>query len=204
LADNDVILKLAQCDLLDDLVDWLTEDHDKIYVTKTAQYQLLIPSRPAKALERAGSPIVLERIRSFLTLTDIVPVAKDETLLTNLFSVEGIDDGEAMLFVGALEQEDPLLITGDRRALKSLINHQHLPDIKRITTALHGRVVTFESSILLALEKLGYAVVQQKLLSSPSPDGMLRLALSQQCESNLRECLISYSKDVSLFLAFQS
>ena len=53
LADNDIILKLAQCDLLTDLPKLLGEPAEQVFITRTARYQVL-PKKAAKALEKCG------------------------------------------------------------------------------------------------------------------------------------------------------
>ncbi|HAS52079.1 MAG TPA: hypothetical protein DCS21_10205 [Gammaproteobacteria bacterium] len=52
---------------------------------------------------------------------------------------------------------------------------------------------------------MGFAIVKQKLLSSPKPDKMLRLVLKQDMrESDLMDCLRSYSREVEPLLLFRS
>lgn len=201
LADNDIILKLAQCDLIGDLADILGEPVDEIFATPTAPYQLL-PKKADKALEKCGCEATVQRIKNFLNAASEIPAIQDDLLLQALVSINGIDDGEALLFAAATELPTPMLITGDRRALCALLaNHDRL---LTVSAALQGKVVTFESAILLALRKLGFAIVKQKLLSSPKPDAMLRLVLkSDMRESDLVECLTSYSKEVEPLLAFR-
>jgi len=70
---------------------------------------------------------------------------------------------------------------------------------------LRERVVTFESALLLALRKLGFAIVKQKLLGSPKPDNLLRLVLKPDMrEADLAECLRSYSWEVEPLLLFRN
>ncbi len=103
----------------------------------------------------------------------------------------------------AVEKPNPLLITGDRRALRALLSHQHC--LPTVFSVLQNAVVTFESVILLAMRRFGFAIVKQKLLGSPKPDGMLRLILKTETgEAEFVECLCSYSKEVIPLLAFKS
>ena len=54
------------------------------------------------------------------------------------------------------------------------------------------------------MDKFGFAIVKQKLLGSPKPDGTLRLVLrSETLEADFIECLCSYSKEVLPLLAFK-
>lgn len=201
LADNDIILKLAQCDLLDDLPAIFEQDWSQIFISPTAKFQLL-PKSPAKALSKCGNEETLARLAAFLETAITVPEVQDTALLVLLDGIEGIDGGEKFLFAAAAETTNPLLITGDRRALRTLLAHQSI--LPTVFAVLQDAVVTFETALLLAMRKLGFAIVKQKLLGSPKPDGMLKLVLkSETGEADFVECLCSYSKEVSPLLAFK-
>jgi hypothetical protein len=202
LADNDIILKLAQCDLLTDLPDLLREDADQIFITPTARYQLL-PKKTAKAIEKCGNEVTVKRIRDFLDKAMEIPPIQDDSLLKTLASIDKIDGGESILFAAAVQVPNPILATGDRNALRALLAHQE--QLPTVIVALRERVVTFESVILLALYKRGFAIIKQKLLNSPKPDKMLSLVLkSDMRESDLIDCLRSYSREIEPLLLFRN
>ncbi|SJM95844.1 conserved hypothetical protein [Crenothrix polyspora] len=201
LADNDIILKLAQCDLLDDLPASLGQEWTDIFITPTAKYQLL-PKKRDKALNKCGNEETLARLTAFLEKTQTLPEVQDTSLLTILGDIDGIDDGENFLFAAAAEADNPLLITGDKRALGALLEYRD--SLPTVFSTLQNSVIIFETAILLVMRKLGFAIVKQKLLGSPKPDVMLRLALrGEPKEANLVECLCSYSKEVIPLLAFK-
>jgi hypothetical protein len=201
LADNDIILKLAQCDLLDDLPNILGEKCTDVFITDTAKYQLL-PKSSAKALSKCGNEETLARLTAFLETTQTLSAIENTALLAQLGDIDGIDGGEKFLFAAAVEIDNPLLITGDKRALRALLEHQD--QLPTVFSALQNAVVTFESAILLAMRLVGFAIVKQKLLGSPKPDGMLRLVLkSETGEADFIECLCSYSKEIAALLAFK-
>jgi len=200
-ADNDIILKLAQCDLLDALPDILDCQEAEIYITPAAKYQLL-PKKHAKALSKCGNEETVARLKAFLDTTQTLSAVKDTALLDQLEDIDGIDGGEKFLFAAAVETEKPLLITGDKRALKALLEHQD--QLPTVFSVLQNAVVTFESAILLAMHKFGFAIVKQKLLGSPKPDGMLKLVLrSETGEADFVEGLCSFSKEITPLLAFK-
>ena len=202
LADNDIILKLAQCDLLENLPDIFGTACEQIFITEAARFQLL-PKKIAKALSKCGNEETLARLTAFLASTQSLPEVMDTALLARMGDFDGIDGGEKFLFASAVEKPGALLMTGDRRALRTLLEHQR--DLPTVFSALENAVVTFESFILLALQKLGFAIVKQKLLGSPKPDGLLRLILkSETGEEEFVECLCSYSKEVIPLLAFKN
>lgn len=201
LADNDIILKLAQCDLLEDLPELLDESVSDVFATPTARYQLL-PKKTGKALEKCGSEAVLNRVTVFMGEARVIPEIRGQELLKTLEGIDHIDGGEAMLFAAAVELSSPHLMTSDRKALCALLSNQHR--LPAVYDAIQGKVVTFESVLLLALKRKGFAVVKQKLLGCPKPDGVLRLVLKHDMtESDLVECLASYTRDVVDLLAFR-
>lgn len=199
LADNDLILKLAQCDLLKDLHVLLElENPTRIFVLPTARFQL-IPKSEQKALNKAGSAVVLEAIKLFLQQASELPQINDETLLNSLEGIEGIDDGEQLLFASMAENDVSVLATGDKRALKAVIANQQ--QLTAVYASLCDRVLTFESALLLALVQFGFPNLKQRLLGNPKPDGVLRLVLKEKMsEGDLVDCLVSYCKGHLPFL----
>lgn len=199
LADNDLILKLAQCDLLKDLHLLLgIESPAQIFVLRTARFQL-IPKNEQKALHKAGSAVVLDAIKQFLQQTTELPEIADESLLASLEGVSGIDDGEQLLLASMVENEDAVLATGDKRALRAVVANQQL--LNKVYVSLCDRVLTFESALLLALIHFGFPNLKQRLLGNPKPDGVLRLVLkAEMSEGDLVDCLVSYCKEQFPFL----
>lgn len=142
------------------------------------------------------------RVREFLEATTEIAPIQDTGLLSTLSGIpkiDGGDSGEALLFAAAVESTDPILATRDRNALCALLAHRE--SVPSVFAALQQRVVTFESSILLALHQIGFTRVKQKLLGSPKPDGVLRLVLKPEMnEPDLIDCLRSFSLEVEPLL----
>lgn len=201
LADNDIILKLAQCDLLECLPDIVQQQWNEIYVSPNAKYQLL-PKSDTKRESKCGNKETLDRLTNFLSTVKNIPQVRNTALLSKLADFEGIDGGEKFLFAAATEIPQSLLITGDKRALLALIHHQmHFPTVY---DALQDNVIIFESAILLAIFQYGFAIIKQKLLDSPRPDGVLRLILKNEIDENdFVDCLVSYSRAVEPLLAYK-
>lgn len=200
LADNDLILKLAKCDLLGSLPDLLGVPIEEIFIAPAARYQL-VHKNAAKAVAKCGNQETLDRIRAFLELVKDIPVVKDENLITKLGAVDGIDPGEQLLFASCFETGDAILVTGDRTALRALAGSEQLADVCQ---SLEKRVVTFESALLLAAKTYGFDVVKAKLLAYPGyeKEGTLKyLVREDMIEANFVECLVSYSREVVQFLA---
>lgn len=209
LADNDIIRKLAQCDLLGVLPDISGEAWSQIFITPTAKHWLL-PKGNDKALRKCGNQETVDRIKAFLDKATIIQAVEDTDLLAKLVDIDGIHGdtgGEQLLFTAAVEMDNPLVITGDRTALRAVLVNKDI--IPTVFSALQDSVVTFETALLLATHHLGFAIVKSKilaspLLTSPKPDGMLRFAIkSETGEDDFIECLCSYSKEVIPLLAFK-
>lgn len=201
LADNDIILKLAQCDLLECLPDIVQQQWNEIFVTPVAKFQLL-PKNSDKKLRKCGNEETLERLTNFLETVQILPEVQNTELLAKLGNFEGIDGGEKFLFAAATEIPNSLLITGDKRALCALIEHQQ--QLPTVYEALQDNVLIFESAILLSMRHYGFAIIKQKLLGSPKPDGVLRLVLkSETDEADFIDGLVSYSRNVAPLLAYK-
>lgn len=200
LSDNDLILKLAQCDLLDHLEELLRSGPDQILITATARYQLL-KKTPEKGIASCGNEATYDRLKAFFDRTAVLPAIQDLELLAKLATVSGIDSGEQQLFAAMLELDAPLLLTDDKRSLESLRNNANYLD--NVLSAVSGQVVTFATVLLLAVECLGFPIVKQKLLGNPKPDGMLRLVLREDMtQDNFIDCLSSHAKPLAEFLAF--
>lgn len=199
LADNDIILKLAQCDLLDSLHELLGVSVKNIFIPTTAKYQLL-PKIVQKALSKCGNEETVARIKRFLDIAQDVPAITDLNLLLKLSEIPNIDSGEQQLFAATAADGSSLLITGDKKALRAVVLNQ--ATIPTVYEGLLNNVVTFESALLLGLHSYGFPVLKQKLLACPKPDKMLQLVLrSDMTEVALSECLVSYTKEFSAFLA---
>lgn len=192
-------MKLAQCDLLESLPELLGTQITDIFVSTTARYQLL-PKNAEKLLSKCGNAETVARLQEFLSSVLDVPAIKNLELLARISEIPNIDAGEQQLFVACVSDEDSILITGDRKALRAVVAGKD--SVPEIHAGLIDRVVTFESALLLALDVFGFAVLKQKLLACPKPDGVLKQVLKpNMAEDDLRECLVSYTREAAVFLA---
>ena len=180
LSDNDVILKLAQCDLIQYLPEILDENPNDIYVSPTAKFQLL-PKSPEKAIQRCGTKEIYERVARFLNDVRIIDEIKNEQLLSELGEIPHIDIGEQQLLASCVEKPDSLFMTGDKRCLKAVMEHQKI--VATVHARLINSVVTFESALLLSVKLLGFSNFFTQIKHNPKMDGMLSLAMrSTECD----------------------
>lgn len=105
LSDNDVILKLAQCNLLRYLPEILEEDPRGIYVSPTARFQLL-PRNTDKAIKKCGSVAIYENVERFLGSVQVIDEIRNDDLLIKLGEIPHIDVGEQQLLAACVEQPE--------------------------------------------------------------------------------------------------
>ncbi|MFO6499484.1 hypothetical protein ACLD9R_03090 [Serratia marcescens] len=201
LSDNDVILKLAQCDLLRYLPEILSENEHNIYVSPSARFKLLSPKKPEKALRLCGNETVYQKVSDFLDRVQEIPEVTNEQLFQELGKVPNIDIGEQLLLASCMENPGSLFMTGDKRCLQAVMDNQ------MIITAVHSRlinsVVTFESALLLSVRMLGFDAVYKQLQDNPKPDSMLKLAMRSTHHDDVCGCLLSFTRHVYDYLAFK-
>lgn len=200
LSDNDVILKLAQCDLIQYLPEIIDENPNDIFVSPTAKFQLL-PKNPEKAIKRCGTKEIYERVARFLNDVQVIDEIKNEQLLSELGEIPHIDIGEQQLLASCVEKPESLFMTGDKRCLKAVMEH------KKIVETVHARlinsVITFESALLLSVKLLGFSNFQTQISQHPKMDGMLNLAMRSTEDKQVCECLFSYTREFYDYLAFK-
>ena len=174
LSDNDVILKLAQCNLLRYLPEILEEDPRGIYVSPTARFQLL-PRNTDKAIKKCGSVAIYENVERFLGSVQVIDEIRNDDLLIKLGEIPHIDVGEQQLLAACVEQPGALFMTGDRRCLQAVMDNQTI--VATVHARLIDSVITYESALLLSVRVLGFETLYQQLQTNPNPDAMLRMAM---------------------------
>ncbi|HHC2392023.1 TPA: hypothetical protein ACN7FU_003944 [Klebsiella pneumoniae] len=201
LSDNDVILKLAQCDLLKYLPEIIGRNPSEIFIGPNTRFQLLLPKRPEKACARCGSEEVYRNLSDFLSTVQEIPEIQDESLFSLLGEIPHIDSGEQLLLASCMENSGSLFMTGDKRCLQAVMDNQAI--VTRVHSRLLDSVVTFESALLLSVASLGFEAVYKQLILNPKPDAMLKLAIRDCQQHSVCGCLLSYTRQFYEYLAFK-
>ena len=173
LLDNDVVLKLAQLDLLADGCKLLTSKYGQLYVLDTLVYQL----RGKSSLRRYGAA-ALERVQQCLsqgTFLIFEELITDPRLIHLQNNFENLDEGEMRLLQGLLNHQD-LLLSGDKRFLKAIAETGFIED-----AALNNRFVCLEQVVCFLINELSLEHVNAKA----------SLAFKGECrvDSALRTCI---------------
>lgn len=187
LADNDIILKLAACDFLNEAITVLGASRETFRVLPTARYKI---EKDKKLLPRYGIDGITRALSFVKTCTQVDDVdlhgRADELVKTT-----GIDVGEALLIASAAGHPHSVLATGDKRSLVQLCKDPTKHTYLR--AALAGRVVCFEAILLTLIRQpwVGFARVRERVvggLLTEQPlehrDGAMRAAFSRGMESD--------------------
>lgn len=182
IADNDIIHKLALCNLLEEFLTWLQVPPSEVWVLPTLKYWL------RKKLK--GNTAALSYFEKFLLLTAEIPKASPANL--DVFDV--LDVGEQQLLSVFIEQQGPLrLMTGDKRALKQLAEisqHNAL-----LCAKLDGQVDCLEGVMLELIRLFGFDYINGKIVLEA--DGLFRLAFGAgRTQEHVNEALQSYLGEV--------
>lgn len=181
LSDNDIISKLARCDLLDALPHHLGISHAEIWVLSSSVYAL------RKRLTNA--PEALASLEAFYARVTKIADADVDTSALLAISSTGIDAGEAILAAKAIALDGALLVTGDKRAIKALST---LPE-GSVKASLAGKVLCFEALVLQMIEKYGFHEIGPRCTKGRDGDGVLAMAFGPgRNEAHAVECLSSY------------
>lgn len=154
LLDNDVVLKLAQLDLLNDGCELLTKKYGQLYVLDTFKYQL----RGKSAIRRYGTEAI-ERAQhcldqeTFLIFSESIT---DQRLIDLQNNYDNLDEGEMRLVQGLLNHHE-LLLSGDKRFLKAIAETGFIED-----AALNNRFVCLEQIICFIINELSLEHVNAK------------------------------------------
>ncbi len=192
LSDNDLIRKLAACDLLEEALAALEATRDEVFVLPTARYVLLKPiKKPEQAKVRMGEA-VFERLKAFLESVQTLsapPPAAEQQLLDDAV---GIDAGEAVLFSSTAHFAEFLVATSDKTSLRALAS---TPACQPVFQRLQGHVITFEQILVRVIDRIGFESLLAKVVPALHCDTVLRAVFGsglEATEANVRSGLIGY------------
>ncbi len=205
LSDNDLVVKLAQCDLIDIALYSLGAARQDCYVLDTMRYSLKL-SDPDKSIEKyVGSAKTYDRISELLQDCKELPAAPlDSSLLDHMQQIPQIDPGEFALFLHAEEQSRAAaaykVLTGDKRALKAICAYEEFNHFE----FLCSQISCLESCMIDLIRSVGYEYVNNCVISARKDvlpakfDSVLRTAFgAERSEDHCMGCLHHYFYDVS-------
>ncbi len=195
LVDNDIAMKLAQTDLLQEACSMfgLTAAN----TLRLAGLRFVGPRKieKKKLADRIGARIS-QRIVRFCDQYPPIEEPGDPKILEQLASPK-IDAGEALLLTRAVLDPAAVLLTGDKRCIIALATD---PKLMPVAKRLLARIELVETVFLRLIDRLGFDAVQKRVLSAAPVDGMLDLAfLTQEAdpEAHARAALISAEAQIA-------
>ena len=183
LFDNDILMKLCACELLDEvLISFNIDDMivlDSLYY-KRSQEDWLRRNRCKGRSDWA------QRMSAMLQKSQPLG-AVEPVLLASIGNLgPGVDPGEAQLLTTAFSESNVILLTGDKRFLNALCsNINKLPN----ANMLHGKLLFLEVIILHFLNDYGLDWIKDKVVPALECDGFLRMVFGsgmKSTENNVR------------------
>ena len=173
LADNDILLKLARCDLFQEFFEAFNLRPGDIRILKTARFSTKSNKHRRKLGEEAFA-----RLATFLNqVADIDAIPDQETIaaLTDQ-NDKNIDAGEAVLFAVCPLIPESFILTGDKKSLVGLASAaKEDAACRTIAISLAGRVICFEIVLMRVLNRFGFEAIRQKLIVGRECDGGLAI-----------------------------
>ena len=194
LTDNDIIQKLAICDLLDQTVEAYNASKSDVYILSTLKFRFAAGNRRQQMVKKYGEEAVdrlLHFIEEVREITDLAP----EDQLTFEDTV-GIDPGETVILSATSLFPSYRLLTGDKRCLKALATS---PECRTVALRVQGNIICFEQVLRRLIEQFGFEHVLAKVVPVSYCDTALRATFGsgmQSTVSNVVDGLDSYIREL--------
>lgn len=169
LIDNDIIEKLCKFDLAADAVAHVFGGPDNCLILPTARYKFYL-NAPQKGQRKYGD--AFERIKNFVESVKSFADVVNECVLTFEDELE-IDAGDAVLVSFAVQSDERLIVTGDKRFVASLAKSSHFATYR---VAMQGRFLCLEQIIFQLLETLDFTDILNRIVPARSCDTAIRAA----------------------------
>lgn len=179
LFDRDVFLKLAACDLFDEVVTafGITEAYRLPSASVNGAQAMLRRWRPTDSVQHAflARVAVQQRCVSMIPKDWLANCERDPRFNAMIGAGANIDAGEAYLSLITLNRTDPnLLVSGDKRFIEGMAS-----SFPNDFLALRPSLVCFEDCLTAVVEAQGLNALRSRLNMAMGCDGTLKLALGQ-------------------------
>ncbi|MDW8265240.1 MAG: hypothetical protein RMJ52_07895 [Gemmataceae bacterium] len=191
LADNDILIKLACCDLFVEFQNAFGVTAEDIRILKTARFSITTPKHRRRIGEASFS-----RLTAFLAAIADIDTNPDPAIIAALTEQTNINPGEAVLYTVCPCIPNSVIVTGDNKSLAGLAAARtEDATCAELYHALAGRVFCFEHVLSRILEQFGFSHIRQRLIDGRECDRGLALWLGSgldATESGFRDGLASY------------
>jgi len=206
LSDNDVLIKLSQCDLIDEFLAACGCTLSQCHVLNEARFSLFLDNPDKCIAKRVGNSSAYDRLYQFvMSCSRLGAAAEDIDFLEEISVISSIDPGEQALLLHAYNMHQSgneyYIATGDKRALSGI----HQSNSERARNILTARVDCTESLALKFMNTFGFELINSKISSAASTtdrfDSVLRMAFGEhRDEAHARGCLQSYLAPIAHFI----
>lgn len=181
--DTDAFCKLAVAELLEDAARLLTASLPECCRLPALPHML----RKGQLAKRLGP----EACAAILPVAEAMPPlpACANPWLDKLALIEAIDPGEAQIFALAAAEGSLFVVSGDKRALRSL------KGVEGIAEVLAGRTVVLEAVLLGLCDRLGSDKLRQRVAPLMTADKMVQICFSAGSEPG--NALLSYYRSLA-------
>ena len=193
-ADNDILLKLAGCNLLNDYLDLIAAKPGDIFLNPEARYSL-----PKQAKKKIGREADIRGLMDVIGGANEAPPVQSLDLLDRLSAT--VDTGEAHLLASACEQAGQWRIaSGDKRAFVALLENNAI--LQEVVNAVSGRLYTLEMALLLLLDQKGFEYTAHAVSARSVSDSVLGMAFGAgRTKEHAIDCLSSNTRQLLPLLA---
>jgi hypothetical protein len=181
--DTDAFCKLAMAELLEDAARLLTASLSECCRLPALPHML----RKGRLAKRLGP----DACAAMMPIAEAMPPlpACANPWLDKLTLVEAIDPGEAQIFALAAAETSLFVVSGDKRALRSL------KAVEGIAEALSRRIVVLEAVLLGLCDRLGPNKLRQRVAPLMAADKMVQICFSA-ASAEPGDALLSYYRNL--------
>lgn len=208
LTDNDILVKLSQCDLIEEALAVFQSGLGDCYILDSAKHSLYLNDVEKCVSKRVGCYKSYDRLCNLVQSCRVLGAAEEDlNFLDELLQIDSVDDGELLLLMHAFSlyqnQQPYLFSTGDKRALVGVLMSQS----ERAKQILTQRVECVESIILKAIKIYGFSHINTTLgraqahVAEEKYDKVLRMAFGMgRDECHSLACLSHYLAPIAQFI----
>ncbi len=196
LADNDVLFKLAQCDLFEEFLTAFQITYADIQILKFGRYSMTSNRHRSRIGEESFSRL----LACLAKVNDLSNEPNAEYVnALELQTDKNVDAGEMALFAVCPIIVNSSIVTGDKRSLSGLTEAGATDDVcAKLCLELAGRVFCFEQVLEKIIDRFGFDTVRERLVRGRECDRGLAQCLGHDCDAtevSFREGLKSYLND---------
>ena len=182
LVDSDILILLSGAELLDRVIELLGFTHERVRRLSALPHML----RSSKKLKQKFPEDFRLKVAGQVELIPSITERPSDEHLQCLSGIDGVDDGEAILFSILAENAGSLLVSGDLRSIRALAKSSQAEGIRN---KIHNRVHCLETIVRLLIEADGVGSISQRFVPVRGYNAQLRIFFSDTLQTDQSQCL---------------